>query len=166
MYTRDDGVLITTGLLTPDPGQIASLMLGASSADSTADLADFMYQIIRHSDDSDAQMANAWMPLLDPTMPPMLEGLSMNTFNVFVASAFQDLLTLNARSGLPAWMLHPYEMIIRGMNNDPALIVGEYGLRAVGMDDVGNLSSYTAPERVDIVLPRSRSGDYHQYRNR
>ena len=153
MYMRDDGVLITTGLLTPDPSQMASLMLGASSADSTEDLADFMYQIIRHSDDSAAQMANTWMPLLDPTMAPMLGGLSMNTFNVFVASAFQDLLTLNARSGLPAGMLHPYEMIIRGMNNDPALIVGEYGLRAVGMDDVSNLSSYTAPVRVDIVPP-------------
>ena len=38
MYMRDDGVLITTGLLTPDPSQIASLMLGASSADSTEDL--------------------------------------------------------------------------------------------------------------------------------
>ena len=153
MYMRDDGVLISTGLLTPDPSQTASLMLGASSADSTEDLANFMYQIIRHSDDPSAQMANAWMPLVDPTMAPMLGGLSMNTFNVFVASAFQDLLTLNARSGMPAGMLHPYELIIRGMNNDPALIVGEYGLRAVGMDDVGNLSSYTAPVRVDIVPP-------------
>ena len=153
MYMRDDGVLISTGLLTPDPSQTASLMLGASSADSTEDLANFMYQIIRHSDDPSAQMANTWMPLVDPTMAPMLGGLSMNTFNVYIASAFQDLLTLNARRAMPAGMLHPYELIIRGMNNDPALIVGEYGLRAVGMDDVGNLSSYTAPVRVDIVPP-------------
>ena len=154
MYMREDGVLIATGLITPDLNQMASLMLNASAMDSAKDLGDFMYQIIRHSDDPSAQMANTWMPLLDPTMAPMLGGLSMDTFNVFITSAFQeDLLTLNARAGMPAGMLHPYELIIRGMNNDPALIVGEYGLRAVSMDDVGNSSSYTAPVRVDIVPP-------------
>ena len=153
MYTRDDGVLIATGLITPDPNQLASLMLSASSMDSTEDLGDFMYQIIRHSGDSSAQMANTWMPLLDPTVVPMLEGLSLNTFNVFVASAFNDMLTLNASAGMPPGMIHPYEMLIRGMDNTPELIVGEYGLRAVGRDNVGNISSYTAPVRVDIVAP-------------
>ena len=153
MYMRDDGVLISTGLITPDPNQMASLILSASSADSTEDLAKLYYQIIRHSDDPSARMANAWVPLLDPTVAPEIGGLSINTFNAFVAHMINDLLTLNARSGLPAGMLYPHELIIRGANNDPALIVGEYGLRAVGMDDVGNLSSYTAPVRVDIVAP-------------
>ncbi len=153
MYMRDDGVLIATGLITPDPNQLASLMLSASSMDSTEDLGDFMYQIIRHSGDSSAQMANTWMPLLDPTVVPMLEGLSLNTFNVFVASAFNDMLTLNASAGMPPGVIHPYEMLIRGMDNTPELIVGEYGLRAVGRDNVGNISSYTAPVRVDIVAP-------------
>ena len=153
MYMRDDGVLITTGLITPDPNQMASLMLNASTMDSTEDLGDFMFQIIRYSGDPSAQMANAWVPLLDPTIVPMLDGLSLNTFDQFIASAFNDLLTLNALAGLPAGMLQPFEMMIRGMNNDPALIVGEYGLRAVAMDDVGNLSSYTAPIRVNIVPP-------------
>ena len=153
MYMRDDGVQIATGLITPDPNQLASLMLSASTMDGTDDLGDFMYQIIRHSGDSSAQMANTWMPLLDPTVVPMLEGLSLNTFNVFVASAFNDMLTLNARAGMPPGMIHPYEMLIRGMDNTPELIVGEYGLRAVARDDVGNISSYTAPIRVDIVAP-------------
>ena len=153
LYMRDDGVQIATGLITPDPNQLASLMLSASTMDGTDDLGDFMYQIIRHSGDSSAQMANTWMPLLDPTVVPMLEGLSLNTFNVFVASAFNDMLTLNARAGMPPGVIQPYEMLIRGMDNTPELIVGEYGLRAVARDDVGNISSYTAPIRVDIVAP-------------
>ena len=153
MYMRDDGVLIATGLITPDPNQLASLMLSASTMDGTEDLADFMYQIIRHSGDSSAQMANTWMPLLDPTVVPMLEGLSLNTFNVFVASAFNDMLTLNNRAGMPPGVIYPHEMFIRGMDNSPELIVGEYGLRAVARDNVGNMSSYTAPVRVDIVAP-------------
>ena len=78
-----------------------------------------MYQIIRHSDDPSAQMANAWVPLLDPTVAPEIGGLSINTFNAFVAQMMNDLLTLNARSGLPAGMLYPYELIIRGANNGP-----------------------------------------------
>ena len=153
IYARDDGVLITTGLLTPDPNQMASLMLSASTMDSTEDLGDFMFQIIRHSGDPTMQMANAWVPLMNPAMAPMLDGLSLNTFNVFVTSASNDLLTVNALAGEPTGMLRPYEMLIRGMNNEPALIVGEYGLRAVAMDDVRNLSSYTPPVRVDIVPP-------------
>ncbi len=153
MYTRDDGVLIATGLITPDPNQMASLMLNASTMDSTEDLSDFMFQIIRHSGDSASQMGNAWVPLLDPSMVPMVGGLSSDSFNVFIASAFTDLLTLNARAGMPPGMLRSQEMIIRGMNNDPALIAGEYGLRAVAMDNVGNLSSFTMPLRVDIVPP-------------
>ena len=153
IYARDDGVLITTGLLTPDPNQMASLMLSASTMDSTEDLGDFMFQIIRHSDDPAMQMANAWVPLIDPTMAPMLDGLSLNTFDVFVTGASNDLLTVNALAGEPTGMLRPYQMLIRGMNNQPDLIVGEYGLRAVAMDDVRNLSSYTAPVRVDIVPP-------------
>ena len=153
MYMRDDGVLISTGLITPDPNQMASLILSAGSADITEDLATFMYQIIRHSDDPSAQMTNAWVPLFDSTIAPEIGALSINTFNAYVARMINDLLTLNARSGLPADMLRPHELIIRGANNGPALIVGEYGLRAVGMDDVGNLSSYTAPVRVDIVAP-------------
>ena len=148
MYTRDDGVLIATGLITPDPNQMASLMLNASTMDSTEDLSDFMYQIIRHGDG-----ANTWVPLLDPSMVPMVGGLSPDTFNVFIASAFTDMLTLNARAGMPPGMLQSQEMIIRGMNNEPALIAGEYGLRAVAMDNVGNLSSFTMPIRVDIVPP-------------
>ena len=153
MYTRDDGVIIATGLITPDPNQMASLMLNASSMDSTDDLGDFMFQIIRHSDDPASQMANTWVPLLDPTIVPMIGGLSAETFDVFIASAFNDMLTLNARAGMPPGMLRSQEMMIRGMNNDPALIAGEYGLRAVGMDNVGNLSSFTMPVRVDIVPP-------------
>jgi hypothetical protein len=153
MYMRDDGVLISTGLITPDPNQMASLILSAGSADITEDLATFMYQIIRHSDDPSAQMTNAWVPLFNPAIAPEIGALSINTFNAYVARMINDLLTLNARSGLPADMLRPHELIIRGANNGPALIVGEYGLRAVGMDDVGNLSSYTAPVRVDIVAP-------------
>ena len=153
MYMRDDGVLIATGLITPDPNQLASLMLSASTMDGTDDLGHFMYQIIRHSGDPTVQMANTWTPLLDPTVVPMLEGLSLNTFNVFIASAFNDMLTLNARAGMPAGMIHPYEMLIRGMDNSPELIVGEYGLRAVARDDVGNISSYTSPVRVDIAAP-------------
>ena len=153
MYMRDDGVQIATGLITPDPTQMASLMLNASSMDSTEDLGDFMFQIIRHSDDPATQMANTWVPLLDPTIAPMIGGLSLDNFNVFVASAFNDMLTLNARAGMPPGMLHPYELIIRGMGGDPELLVGEYGLRAVAMDDVGNLSSFTMPVRVNIVPP-------------
>ena len=153
MYMRDDGVLIATGLITPDPNQLASLMLSASTMDGTDDLSDFVYQIIRHSGDSSAQMANTWTTLLDPAVVPMLEGLSLNTFNLFVATAFNDMLTLNSRAGMPPGMIHPYEMLIRGMDNSPELIVGEYGLRAVARDDVGNISSYTAPVRVDIVAP-------------
>lgn len=153
MYMRDDGVLIATGLITPDPNQMASLVLNASSMDSTEDLGDFMFQIIRHSDDPASQMANTWVPLIDPTIAPMIGGLSLNTFNVFIASAFNDMLTLNARAGMPPGMLQPYELIIRGMGGDPELLVGEYGLRAVGMDNVGNLSSFTMPVRVNIVPP-------------
>lgn len=153
MYTRDDGVIIATGLITPDPNQMASLMLNASTMDSTEDLSDFMFQIIRHSDDPASQMGNTWMPLLDPSMVPMVGGLSAETFDVFIASAFNDMLSLNASAGMPPGMLRSQELIIRGMNNDPALIAGEYGLRAVGVDNVGNLSSFTMPVRVDIVPP-------------
>lgn len=153
MYMREDGVLIATGLITPDPNQLASLMLSASTMDGTGDLSDFVYQIIRHSGDSTAQMANTWTTLIDPMGVPMLEGISLNTFNLFVVTAFNDMLTLHSRAGMPAGMIHPYEMFIRGTNNDPELIVGEYGLRAVARDDVGNVSSYTSPVRVDIVAP-------------
>ena len=153
MYTRDDGVIIATGLITPDPDQAASLMLNASSMDSTEDLSDFMFQIIRHDGDPASQMANTWVPLLDPSMVPMVGGLSADTFDVFIASAFNDMLSINAAAGMPPGMLRSQEMMIRGMNNDPALIAGEYGLRAVGMDNVGNLSSFTMPVRVDIVPP-------------
>ena len=153
MYMRDDGVLIATGLITPDPNQLASLMLSASTMDGTEDLSNFVYQIIRHSGDSTAQMENTWTTLIDPMGVPMLEGISLNTFNLFVATAFNDMLTLHSRAGMPAGMIHPYEMFIRGTNNNPELIVGEYGLRAVARDDVGNVSSYTAPVRVDIVAP-------------
>ena len=92
MYMRDDDVLITTGLITPDPNRMASLMLNASTMDSTEDLGDFMFQIIRYGGDPSAQMANAWVPLLDPTIVPMLDGLSLNTFDQFIASAFSDSL--------------------------------------------------------------------------
>jgi hypothetical protein len=153
MYTRDDGVIIATGLITPDPNQMASLMLNASTMDGTEDLSDFMFQIIRHSDDPASQMGNTWMPLLDPSIAPMVGGLSADTFDVFIASAFNDMISLNASAGMPPGMLRSQELIIRGMNNDPAIIAGEYGLRAVGMDNVGNLSSFTMPVRVDIVPP-------------
>ena len=153
MYTRDDGVIIATGLITPDPNQMASLMLNASTMDGTEDLSDFMFQIIRHSDDPASQMGNTWMPLLDPSIAPMVGGLSAETFDVFIASAFNDMISLNASAGMPPGMLRSQELIIRGMNNDPAIIAGEYGLRAVGMDNVGNLSSFTMPVRVDIVPP-------------
>ncbi len=153
MYTRDDGVIIATGLITPDPNQMASLMLNASSMDSTDDLSKFWFQIIRHDGDPASQMAHTWMPLLDPSIAPMLGGLSAETFDVFIASAFNDMLSINAAAGMPPGMLRSQELIIRGMNNDPAIIAGEYGLRAVGRDNVGNLSSFTMPVRVDIVPP-------------
>ena len=165
MYMRDDGVLIATGLITPDPNQMASLLLSAGSADSTEDLATFMYQIIRHSDDPSAQMTNAWVPLFNPAIAPEIGALSINTFNFYVARMINDLLTLNARSGLPVDMLRPHELIIRGPNNGPALIVGEYGLRAVGMDDVGNLSSLYRANPRGYRAAGSRSGGYHEYRH-
>ena len=153
MYTRDDGVLITTGLITPDPEQLASLILNGSTMDSTEDMSQFMYQIIRHNDDPMMQMENVWSPIVDPTMPPSIEGLTPDQFNAFLNNSISNMLTINALIGVPGASVHPFEMIIRGIGDNPPLIVGEYGIRAVAKDDVGNLSSYTAPVRVDIVSP-------------
>ena len=152
MYTREDGVLIATALVTPDPAASASLILNPSATGSLNDVTHVIPQIIKHSDDMAMQMANIWTNIPSGAAP-RLEGLTGEDFAFFLQHVYNSLgmLTLNAPGG--SSQLAPFEMMIRGANNEPKLIEGEYGLRAVARDNLYNLSSDSAPVRVNIVAP-------------
>ena len=152
MYMRDDGVAIATGLPPVGEGSpMASLLLTASPNGDVSDVAEGLYQIIRYSDDPVVQGSETWVNIISSDLAPMFQGLKMDDFTVFLAN-FPNLLTLNAPAilgGVPAQM----EMLIRGADGNPALIVGEYGVRVVARDTVFNMSTDTAPIRLNIVPP-------------
>ena len=152
MYMNDDGVAIATGLPPVGEGSpMASLLLSASPNGDVSDVAKGLYQIIRYSDDPAVQGSETWVNIISSDLAPMFQGLTMDDFTVFMVN-FPNLLTLNAPAilgGVPAQM----EMQIRGADGNPALIVGEYGVRVVAQDTVFNMSTDTAPIRLNIVPP-------------
>ncbi|MDE0184167.1 MAG: PKD domain-containing protein [Candidatus Poribacteria bacterium] len=152
MYMRDDGVLISTGLPPVGDGSpMASLLLSASPNGDVSDVAEGLYQIIPYSDDPAVQGSQTWVNILSSEMALVFQGLTLDDFTAFLTT-FPDLLTLNApavNGGVPAQMA----MMIRGANGDPALIVGEYGVRVAARDTVFNMSTDTAPIRLNIVPP-------------
>lgn len=152
MYMRDDDVLVSTGLPPVGEGSpMATLQLMASANGDVSDVAEGFYQIIRHSDDPAQQGSETWVNLLSSDMAPIFQGLTLDDLTEFM-TMFPNLLSLNApaiNGGVPAQM----EMLIRGANGDPALIVGEYGLRVVARDTVFNMSTDTAPIRLNIAPP-------------
>ena len=152
MYTRDDGVLIATGLPPTGEGSpMATLQLTSSARGDVSDAADGWYQIIRHSDDPAEQGSQTWVIVPPSHMAPMLQGLTLDDFTTFLGT-IPNLLFLNAPAMLEM-VPEQMEMLIRGANGDPALMVGEYGLRVVGVDSVLNYSTDTAPIRLNIVPP-------------
>ena len=152
MYMNDDGVAIATGLPPVGEGSpMASLLLSASPNGDVSDVAEGLYQIIRYSDDPAVQGSETWVNIISSDLAPMFQGLTMDDFTAFMVN-FPNLLTLNAPAilgGVPAQM----EMQIRGADGNPALIVGEYGVRVIARDGVFNMSTDTAPIRLNIVPP-------------
>ena len=152
MYMRDDGVLISTGLPPVGEGSpMATLQLMSSANGDVSDAAEGFFQIIRHSDDAVEQGSQTWVNIFDSDLAPMFQGLTEEEFTAFLVT-FPNLLQLNAEADLQM-LPELMEMLIRGANSSPELIVGEYGIRAVARDSVFNLSTDTAPIRLNIVTP-------------
>ncbi len=158
IYMRDDGVLIATGLPPAGDGSpMATLQLLSSANGDVSDAAEGLYQIIRHSDDSVEQVSQTWVNVPPSDMAPMFQGLTPEDITAFLVT-FPNLLTLNApviiNGMVPEQMVaEQMEMLIRGANSQPELIVGEYGLRVIARDSVFNMSTDTAPIRLNIVPP-------------
>ena len=151
-YTNADGVLIATGLPPAGEGSpMATLQLMANARGDVSDVVGGMYQIIRHSDDPAEQGSETWTMVPPVEMAPMFRGLTLDDFTTFLVT-YPNLLSLNAPAIFET-VPEQVEMLIRGANGDPALTVGEYGLRVIARDSVGNTSSDTAPLRVNIVPP-------------
>ena len=152
IYMRDDGVLISTGLPPVGEGSpMATLQLMSSANGDVSDAAEGFFQIIRHSDDAVEQGSQTWVNIFDSDLAPMFQGLTEEEFTAFLVT-FPNLLQLNAEADLQM-LPELMEMLIRGANSSPELIVGEYGIRAVARDSVFNLSTDTAPIRLNIVPP-------------
>ena len=152
MYMNDDGELIATGLPPVGGGSpMATLQLMSSPNGDVSDAAEGLYQIIRVSDDPAEQASQTWVNILTSDMAPMFQGLTLDDFTAFLVT-FPNLLTLNA-SAINGMVPEQTEMLIRGANSQPELIVGEYGLRVIARDSVFNMSTDTAPIRLNIVPP-------------
>ncbi len=150
MYTRDDGVLITTGLLTPDPAARATLLLTATekAGSDSSHLQDYDYQIRRLGDN-----ATAWTPIPNVDMPPMVGALTMDEATLFLVDTLDNILSINERAGMTSPTVQPLNMTIRGMNDSHELMVGNYALRVVAKDSVFNSSSDAQIKWVNIVAP-------------
>ena len=152
MYMTDDGVAVSTGLPPVGEGSpMATLMLSASPNGDVSDVAKGLYQIIKYSDAPAVQGSQTWVNILSSDMAPVFQGLTLDDFTAFL-TMFPNLLSLNAPA-MNVGVADMMEMLIRGANGDPALIVGEYGLRVVAQDTVFNMSTDTAPIRLNIVPP-------------
>ena len=152
MYMRDDGVAIATGLPPVGEGSpMATLQLSASPNGDVSDAAEGLYQIIKYSDDPAVQGSQTWENIISSDMAPMFQGLTLDDLTLFLTT-FPNLLTLNAPT-LDGGVAPQMEMLIRGADGNPALIVGEYGLRVIARDGVFNMSTDTAPIRLNIVPP-------------
>ena len=158
MYMRDDGVLIATGLPPAGEGSpMATLQLMSSANGDVSDAVEGLYQIIRHSDDAVEQGSQTWVNILASEMAPMFQGLTPGDIATFLVT-FPNLLSLNAPVIIDGMVAEPMvaeqmEMLIRGANSSPELILGEYGLRVAARDSVFNMSTDTAPIRLNIVPP-------------
>ena len=158
MYMRDDGVLIATGLPPAGEGSpMATLQLMSSANGDVSDAVEGLYQIIRHSDDAVEQGSQTWVNIFASEMAPMFQGLTPGDIATFLVT-FPNLLSLNAPVIINGMVAEPMvaeqmEMLIRGANSSPELILGEYGLRVVARDSVFNMSTDTAPIRLNIVPP-------------
>ena len=153
MYTRDDGVLISTGLPPVGEGSpMATLQLMSSANGDVSDAAEGLYQIIRHSDDVVEQGSQTWVNIFASEMAPMFQGLTPADIATFLVT-FPNLVALNAPGLNAPGVPEQLEMLIRGANSQPELIVGEYGLRVIARDSVFNMSTDTAPIRLNIVPP-------------
>ena len=155
-YVRDDdGVLITTGLLTPDPTARATILLTATP-DSMSDMShldDVRYQIRRRGSDDPMTPPSAWRDIPNADMPPALSGLTLDDMTRHLINSIDNMLFVNQRAGKMSPAALPLNMTIRGMNNNPELIDGSYELRVIARDSVFNTSSDAEPVLVDIVPP-------------
>ncbi len=133
MYLRDDGVYIATAL--PVEGE-ASLTLSATPT-GDGDPATYLYQIIR-LDAAGSPAANAvWEPVATADL------LSLN---------MMSLMTNPLEALLPVTYMPPHQiqMFIRG---DESTLMGRFGLRTVGIDDILNINSNIGPGVLLNIVP-------------
>ena len=141
LYMRKDGTYVATG---PMPGA-ASLTVSASSIHSSEPTA-FMYQFAR----LDASgHPGTWNPVLTTDLLAIDQVLTTGA----LPPELSPLLT-NPASVLPLTLRSPHQLQMLIRNSAGGALMGRYGLRAVGIDDLLNMDSSTGPSVVvDLVPP-------------
>jgi len=159
IYRREsDGAYVAT-VLPSKPGSPAdipqaTLRITATPRGNQADLLGYLHQMIKYEADPTKQALNIWLPLLVANSG---EGLGTGVANQLSGllppdqiKILTDLLNVAPVTFAPP---HQLDMLLRGKDNKPALIVGEYGIRAVGVDNILNIGSNTPPVRLAVVPP-------------
>ena len=141
LYQDEDGTYIATVLPSNDQG---TLDLRAIPLGDQSDLFAYLHQVTRHMDDP--SKLNVWV-----SPPVESSGLGPGFSDLFggvpgVSRLIDQNVTLTF--GPP----HQLDLLLSAGTN-LGLPVGEYGIRAIGLDNVLNIGSNTPPMRLDVVPP-------------
>jgi PKD repeat protein len=141
LYQDEDGTYIATVLPSNDQG---TLDLRAIPLGDQSDLFAYLHQVTRHMDDP--SKLNVWV-----SPPVESSGLGPGFTDLFggvpgVSRLIDQNVTLTF--GPP----HQLDLLLSAGTN-LGLPVGEYGIRAIGLDNVLNIGSNTPPVRLDVVPP-------------
>ena len=152
VYRAENGAYVATALpVAKGEDPLATLNLNLQhNPINDADLTGYIYQIIRYHDDVASQTAEFWTGV--PTSPDTdYTGASQIIGGLLGGLLAPGQLGVLGQQPVTAAPPHQIAFMIRNGQADSALMTGEFGVRAVGVDPVLNIGSRVPPTRLSIV---------------